>query len=268
MNNCTDDNLLNCAATSFPIIIGALVVVVLLLIALRFYLQFNDRDDKGQSPPPVEKPTGRPNEQPVKPANPSSPASTPSAKPTPLQLRWSDPPDLMLTDFKGDPRIQNDFADLITATLLSSQGWKQLPSRYHRDRGVGGLFIREVRGGGGCECLAVESVANGTAFDPASMSDPKLAADIAQLYELGAFSKQLADELMRGLHQGSSFFRKELWRHDLSSGLTTISELNRKGEKGRSVTRSNARLISALYLSLVNFDRDAVYLGQAPLEGE
>lgn len=174
----------------------------------------------------------------------------------------------MLTDFKGDPRIQNDFADLITATLLSSQGWKQLPSRYHRDRGVGGLFIREVRGGGGCECLAIESVANGTAFDPASMSDPKLAADIAQLYELGAFSKQLADELMRGLHQGSSFFRKELWRHDLSSGLTTISELNRKGEKGRSVTRSNARLISALYLSLVNFDRDAVYLGQAPLEGE
>ena len=74
-----------------------------------------------------------------------------------------------------------------------------------------------------------------------------------------------ADELMRGLHQGASFFRKELWRHDLSSGLTTISELGRKGEKGRSVTRSNARLMSALYLTLTHFDRDAVYLGQPPL---
>jgi hypothetical protein len=181
-------------------------------------------------------------------------------------MRWSDPPDLKLSSFKGDPRIQNDFADLMSAALLSSQGWKQLPSRYHRDRGIGGLFLREVRGGGGYECLAIESLANGTNFDPASMSDPKLAADIAQLYELGAFTKQTADELMRGLHQGSSFFRKELWRHDLSSGLTTISELNRKGEKGRSVTRSNARLMSSLYLSLINFDRDAIYIGQAPLD--
>lgn len=150
--------------------------------------------------------------------------------------------------------------------MLCGQGWKQLPSRYHRERGIGGLYLREVRGGGGYECLAIESLANAASYDAASMSDPKLAADIAQLYELGAFSKATADELMRGLHQGSSFFRKELWRHDLSSGLATISELGRNGEKGRSVTRSNARLVSALYLTLSHFDRDAVYLGQPPLD--
>ena len=185
-----------------------------------------------------------------------------------MQVRFNDPPDLKLSHFKGDVGIQDDFADLMSAALLSAQGWKQLPSRFQHDRGIGGLFVREVRGGGGHECLAIDSLSNGSSYDPATMSDTKLAADIAQLYELGAFSKHTADELMRGLHQGASFFRKELWRHDLSSGLTTICELGRKGEKGRSVTRSNARLMSALYLSLVHFDRDAVYLGEPPVPDE
>jgi hypothetical protein len=265
--------------SSIPLIVGLLLLVVLALLAWRFYLA---RIENGASAPkptgkpaPAPKPAGKPDAKPATPAAPApapkpAPPAEPKAppKPSPLQVKFSDPPDLKLSHFKGDTRIQNDFADLMTSTVLSSQGWKQLPSRYHRDRGIGGLFLREVRGGGGYECLAVESASNGTNYDPASMADTKLAADIAQLYELGAFPKQTADELMRGLHQGSSFFRKELWRHDLSSGLTTISELGRKGEKGRSLTRSNARLMAALFLALTSFDRDAVYLGQAPLEGE
>jgi hypothetical protein len=263
--------------SSIPLIVGLLLLVVLALLAWRFYLA---RSEAGPSAPkpsgkPAAKPAAKPDAKPAAPAAPApapkpAPPAEPKAppKPSPLLVKFSDPPDLKLSQFKGDTRIQNDFADLMTSAILSSQGWKQLPSRYHGDRGIGGLFLREVRGGGGYECLAVESASNGTNYDPASMADTTLAAEIAQLYELGAFPKQTADELMRGLHQGSSFFRKELWRHDLSSGLTTISELGRKGEKGRSLTRSNARLMAALYLALASFDRDAVYLGQAPLEGE
>jgi hypothetical protein len=263
--------------SSIPLIVGLLLLVVLALLAWRFYLA---RSEAGPSAPkpsgkPAAKPAAKPDAKPAAPAAPApapkpAPPAEPKAppKPSPLLVKFSDPPDLKLSHFKGDTRIQNDFADLMTSAILSSQGWKQLPSRYHGDRGIGGLFLREVRGGGGYECLAVESASNGTNYDPGSMADTTLAAEIAQLYELGAFPKQTADELMRGLHQGSSFFRKELWRHDLSSGLTTISELGRKGEKGRSLTRSNARLMAALYLALASFDRDAVYLGQAPLEGE
>ncbi len=274
MYTCGDGGASSCVVSSIPLIVGLLLLVVLALLAYRFYLSQREHGSKppGNTAPP-SKPAGKPDAKPATPAAPApkpTPPTEPKAppKPSPLQVKFSDPPDLKLSHFKGDTRIQNDFADLMTSTVLSSQGWKQMPSRYHRDRGIGGLFLREVRGGGGYECLAVESASNGTTYDPASMADTKLAADIAQLYELGAFSKQTADELMRGLHQGSSFFRKELWRHDLSSGLTTISELGRKGEKGRSLTRSNARLMAALYLALASFDRDAVYLGQAPLEGE
>ena len=275
MNTCGDGGASSCVVSSIPLIVGLLLLVVLALLAWRFYLA---RSEAGTSAPkpsgkpaPAPKPAGKPAAPAApapaaKPAPPAEPKAPP--KPSPLQVKFSDPPDLKLSHFKGDTRIQNDFADLMTSAILSSQGWKQLPSRYHGDRGIGGLFLREVRGGGGYECLAVESASNGTNYDPDSMADTTLAAEIAQLYELGAFPKQTAEELMRALHQGSSFFRKELWRHDLSSGLTTISELGRKGEKGRSLTRSNARLMAALYLSLTSFDRDAVYLGQAPLEGE
>lgn len=277
MYTCGDGGASSCVVSSIPLIVGLLLLVVLALLAWRFYLA---RSEAGPSAPkpsgkPAAKPAAKPDAKPAAPAAPApapkpAPPAEPKAppKPSPLLVKFSDPPDLKLSHFKGDTRIQNDFADLMTSAILSSQGWKQLPSRYHGDRGIGGLFLREVRGGGGYECLAVESASNGTNYDPGSMADTTLAAEIAQLYELGAFPKQTADELMRGLHQGSSFFRKELWRHDLSSGLTTISELGRKGEKGRSLTRSNARLMAALYLALASFDRDAVYLGQAPLEGE
>ena len=90
------------------------------------------------------------------------------------------------------------------------------------------------------------------AIKPTSMSDAKLAADIGELGAGDAIAKPIADELVRALRQGPSFFRKELWRHDLSSGLTTITELGRDGAKGRSVTRSSARLMSTLYLSLTH----------------
>jgi hypothetical protein len=217
-----------------------------------------------RAPPNV--PPGSPLAPPASRAQQPAHTSRPPAKPTPLQLRISDPPDLRLSSFHGDLHAEGDFGEILTSALLSSQGWKQLPSKLLGGRGIGGLFVREVRGGGGYECLAVETKTNSTPFDPASMSDDKIAAGIGELYELGALSKATADELERGLEQGNSFFRKELWRHDLSNGLATITELGRKGEKDRSLTRSNARLVSALHMSLEHFDRHAVYLGQKPLD--
>jgi hypothetical protein len=279
---------MGCAVEDFPWIITGLVAIVAVLVLLRAGLYARElwlaRKAKptGSSQPanPASTPgtgskkpgTGQPGAP--TPAAPSTPPPAPAPvsqpkpppKPTPLQLRVVDAPDLRLSHFRGDLDVQNDFCDLLSGVLLASQGWKKLQSKFFGNRGIDGLFVREVRGGGGYECLAIESRANGSPYDPATMADTKIAADIVQLYELGALPKPMADELLRGLDQGPSFFRKELWRHDLSGGLSTISELGRKGEKGRSVTRSHARLISALFLSLEHFDRGSVYLGQQPVD--
>lgn len=280
-----DGGLANCAIANFPWIIAGLVAVVVVLSALWLALQFRERFARSRRPAPKppprepklvpagsplappppgeEPPPKRPPEEKRQPARPA-----PAAKPTPLQLRLTDAPDLRLSDFRGDLRLEADFGELLTSAYLGAQGWKQLPSKAHGGRGIDGIFVRELRGGGGYECLAVEGKTNGASYSPAAMTDEKLAADIESLYELGALTKTEADELLRALAEGPSFFRKELWRHDLSSGLTTITELGRKGEKGKSVTRSNARLMSAMFLALEQFDRGALYLGDRPVDDQ
>lgn len=277
-----------CAIANFPWIIAGLVALALVLIILRTALQLRGRfSRRREAPPPPPKPAPKfipagsplvapeeeepPAKQPAKrPAEekkaPPPPKPAVAAKPTPLQLRVADRPDLRLSDFRGDLNIEADFGELLTSAYLSSQGWKQLPSKVHGGQGIDGIFVRELRGGGGFECLAIEGKTNGTVYAPASMSDEKIENDIERLYELGALTKVEADELLRALNEGPSFFRKELWRHDLSSGLTTVTDLGRNGEKGRSITRSNARLMSAMFLSLEQFDRGALYLGDRPVD--
>mgnify|MGYP000184200039 CR=1 FL=1 len=273
---CDSGSILGCTIASFPLIIGGLAALVLLLLGLRFALSMREGWRRTPEARPEPKPArqvtpGSPLHPPPAsetPQKPKAPQPRPPAKPTPLQLSLSDPPDLSLADFQGDNNIQGDFGEVMTAVVLGAQGWKQLPSKLQGRRGIDGLFVREVRGGGGYECLATETKTNSGGYEPKSMTDEKLAADIAALYEVGALSKTNADELLRALDQGASFFRKELWRHDLSNGMTTINELGRKGEKGRSVTRSNARLMAALHMSLERFDRRSVYLGRPPVDDE
>lgn len=274
---CDSGSILGCTIATFPWIIGGLAAAVVLLLLLRLALTWREgwrrpADRHVEAPPPREVAPGSPLHPPAgrtpQPARAQETPRTP-AKPTPLQLRLADAPDLSLADFQGDNNVQGDFGEVMTAISLAAQGWKQLPSKLQGRRGIDGLFVREVKGGGGYECLAVETKTNSGGYDAGQMSDDKLARDIADLFELGALNKATTDELLRGLSQGSSFFRKELWRHDLSSGLTTVVELGRKGEKGRSVTRSNARLMAALHMSLERFDRHGAYLGRPPVdEGE
>ena len=263
-----NDSIFGCAIANFPWIIAGLALVVVLLLGVRLALSLLDRRNNAMAPAPSPKPQPRPaSVEPGRPLQPAPPAPPkPAPKPTPLQLRLHDAPKLAIESFSDGAQVQGDFGELLTAVKLAADGWKQLPSKMPGGRGIDGLFVRELREGGGFEALATETKTNSSPYEPASMSNTKLGADIGELGAGEAFSKAIADELVRGLRQGPSFFRKELWRHDLSNGLTTITELGGNGEKGRAVTRSSARLMSALYLSLSQFDRDSVYLGRKPVD--
>jgi hypothetical protein len=272
-----ESGLFGCTVATFPWIIAGLAVVLALLLAFRLALQLRGRFSRAPAEPEVASaaapkpapPPGSPLQPPPSKSAPAQQQTQAHAKPSPLKLRIADAPDLRRDDFQDDGQAQGDFGELVTSAFLSAQGWKQLPSKLQGGRGIDGLFVREVRGGGGFECLATETKTNSSSYDAASMSDDKIAGDIAELFELGALDKATAEELTRGVRQGASFFRKELWRHDLSSGMTAIAELGRGGEKGRSITRSSARLIAALHMSVENLDRRSVYIGRPPVgDGE
>jgi hypothetical protein len=221
-----------------PLLVALLTLVAIALLALWYNLK---RAERPPAPPPPP----------------------PPAKPSPLQIKVSDVPGLKMSHFKGDLATFSAFADLLTATILGLHGWHQLPSRHAGNRGIGGLFVREVQGGGGFECLVTQSLPNNAHYDPAVMADANLAGEISHLLAIGALTKPQAEELKRGLQQGSPFFRKELWRHDVSSGLTTIFDVGSHGELCGSATHSNARLVIAMYQSVAAFDRNGVYLGRS-----
>jgi hypothetical protein len=272
-STCDSGSVFGCAISSIPWIIGILLAIVVVLLAIRFALAWRERRTQAPSVPPAPRAPravtpGSPVQPPVggrhdpKPQPPRQPA-----KPTPLQLRVEDRPDLKVSHFTS-AAAEEDFGALLTDVILTSEGWKKLESRF-TGGGIDGLYVREVRGGGGFEALAVETKTNEAAFDPASMSDTKLEKDLSALYAHGAFGKTLneavANELIRGLRNGAPFFRKELWRHNLSNGMTAITQLGPKGEQKASALRSHARLVTGSYIALKQIDRDAVYVGERPV---
>lgn len=277
-STCDSGSVFGCTISSFPWIIGALLAVVVVLLAVRFGLTFLERWRRAPAAPapaprePRAVVPGSPLHPPPAGAKQDKPAQPPRqpAKPTPLQLRVEDRPDLKVTHF-ASAETQNDFGALLTDVILTIEGWKKLETKFGAGgQGIDGLFVREVRGGGGFEALAVETRTNEAAFDPASMSDAKLEKDLSALYAQGAFGKSLnetvANELIRGLRNGPPFFRKELWRHNLSNGMTAITQLGANGEQRASILRSHARLVAGSYVSLKQIDRGGVYLGERPVD--
>lgn len=272
---CDSGSILGCTIASFPWIIGGLAALVLLLLALRFALTLRDRWRRTPTAPAEPRPPrqvtpGSPLHPPPANETPPKPKAPQPAKPTPLQLQVVDAPDIAHSDFTNTD-AQGDFGETLTDIILTLDGWKKVDSRFDNGgQGIDGLFVREVQGGGGFEVLAVETKTNESAYAPASMSDDKLEKDLNALYAQGAFGKTLneamAKELIRGLHNGQPFFRKQLWRHSLSNGMTAITPLGRNGEQKPGTMRSHARLISGLYLSLKQLDRRSVYLGQPPVD--
>jgi hypothetical protein len=270
-STCDSGSVLGCAIASFPWIIGALLAVVVVLLTIRLALSWR----AGWTGRPAPAPTPRP----PRPVAPGSPVQPPAGggqqpprqpgKPTPLQLRVDDRPNLKVSHF-ASAAAEGDFGSLLTDVILTGEGWKKLESKFAAGgQGVDGLFVREVKGGGGFEALAVETKTNEAAYDPASMSDAKLEAALSALYAQGAFGKPLneavANELIRALRNGPPFFRKELWRHNLSNGMTAITQLGANGEQKASTLRSHARLVAGAYIALKQIDRDAVYVGERPV---
>jgi hypothetical protein len=268
---CSSGDLLGCAVSNVPWIVGALSVVVVFLIALRYGLSYLGRLRGPARAVPIAAPSAPkvvPIGSPLQPPLPKEEKRQPE-KPTPLQLRVTDAPDLRVTDF-ADVRTRADFGELLTDVILTADGWKKLESKLATGGGVGGLFVREVRGGGGFEALAVQTLTNEIAFDPGVMSDAVLERALSSLYAQGAFGRAIndamANELIRGLRNGPPFFRKELWRHNLSNGVTAVTQLGADGEPKASTMRSHARLIAGAYASLKQFDRGAFYVGGRPAD--
>ncbi len=98
------------------------------------------------------------------------------------------------------------------------------------------------------------------------MSDERVQSALGRLHDIGAFDEATFGELYRGVMQGPPYFRKEVWRHQLDSGVTTIWDLDESGRKTTSQLRSSAHLMDALFQMIKQLDRNADYVDRPPVE--
>ena len=187
-----------------------------------------------------------------------------------LYARWVAiflcPPPLR-TAFSAKFTISNDqgnFGELLTAVILTQQGWRQLPSKLGGGgHGIDGLFVRRRQFG--YAVLMTETKTNVSRYRDSQLENRKLIRTIDELYAVGEMSWQIADEIVRGLKYRSPHIRKECWRHMLESGQTLIRRANRKGELSpRALTRDHAYLMESLTTMLAIFDREEHYLQTTP----
>ena len=187
-------------------------------------------------------------------------------KSVPLKLSLRDFRGLRLADFRNDGRALRDFGELVTVATLAAEGWKKLPSKLQGGQGLDLLLVREVRGAGGYEARAIEVKTNKATYNPATMSDARVQAALGHLHDIGAFDTATFEQLNRGVEQGPPFFRKEVWRHQLDSGVTTVSDLDADGNKTAAQLRSSAHLMDALFQMIKQLDRNADYVDRPSVE--
>lgn len=187
-------------------------------------------------------------------------------KSVPLKLHLPDFRGLRLGDFRNDGRALRDFGELVTVATLAAEGWKKLPSKLQGGHGLDVLVVREVRGAGGYEARAIEVKTNKATFNPDTMSDARVKAALGHLHDIGAFDGGTLEHLLQGVDNGPPYFRKELWRHQLDTGVTTVSDLDERGHKISSQLRTSTHLMDALYQMIKQLDHNADYVDRKPVD--
>lgn len=156
--------------------------------------------------------------------------------------------------FLGNGQAKGDFGELLTAAILTQEGWRQLPSKLDANgHGIDGLFIR--RSLLGFRVLITETKCNASRYRRAQLENAKLIRALGDLYAVGVLDWKTSGAIVTALRRRSVFVRKELWRHSLYEGLTTIEAADRLGRlKGRTRKRDTACLMESLAMMLGTHD--------------
>lgn len=174
--------------------------------------------------------------------------------------RWSE----ARVRFLGNGQVKGDFGELLTAAILTQQGWRQLPSKIDpHGHGIDGLFIR--RGLFGWRVLITETKCNASTYRPAQLEIAKLIRALGDLYAVGTLDWKTSDAIIRALKWRSPRVTKELWRHHLHTGHTTITRTNRLGHlKPHTRQRDAVHLMESLAMMIEALDREGRYVLTAP----
>jgi hypothetical protein len=178
--------------------------------------------------------------------------------------RWSEAQILFL----GHGQAKGDFGELLTAAILTQNGWRQLPSKIDAGgHGIDGLFLRR-HWLLGFVVLLTETKVNASRYRRAQLAQDKLIRAVGDLYTVGVLDWSTAAAIVRAMKWRSPHVRREFWHHSLHNGITTVTRADRQGRlQGRPRKRDTAALMESLAMMIGALDREVRYLEKATQDG-
>ncbi|MDR3449544.1 MAG: hypothetical protein P4M15_07345, partial [Alphaproteobacteria bacterium] len=161
--------------------------------------------------------------------------------------RWSE----AQVRFLGHGQAKGDFGELLTAAILTQNGWRQLPSKIDDGgHGIDGLFLRR-HWLLGFVVLLTETKVNASRYRRAQLAQDKLIRAVGDLYLVRALDWQTSAAIVRAMKWRSPNLRREFWHHSLHNGITTVTRANRQGRLlGRAKKRDTAALMESLAMMI------------------
>jgi len=171
--------------------------------------------------------------------------------------RWSED----RVRFLGHGQAKGDFGELLTAAILTQNGWRQLPSKIDEGgHGIDGLFLRR-HWLLGFVVLLTETKVNASRYRRAQLAQDKLIRTVGDLYVVGALDWRTSAAIVRAMKWRSPHVRREFWHHSLHKGITTVRHADRQGRlRGRAKKRDAAALMESMAMMVGALDREGRYI--------
>lgn len=122
-----------------------------------------------------------------------------------------------------DSVAKGNFGDSLTGIRLTAQGYGEEVSKIDGTHGIDGVYTRYANNGNLQEVLIVENKVDSGVLDPGQMTDTWIDEKVEKLIASGDSDMGHIGTLIQ---KNPSLVRKQLWRHHLASGETTVSRLD------------------------------------------
>lgn len=142
--------------------------------------------------------------------------------------------------------VKGRLGDRLSALRLTGMGYKKLNSKINTLHGIDGVYIKRKNGKIN-EILIVENKVDGSQLSygpPKQMSDEWIIGNAHKMLSKENKSLQQTGKLIiNAMNNNPVLIKKQLWKHDLETGDTSVKKIGKHGEVMETVKKWKDNLI-------------------------
>ena len=144
--------------------------------------------------------------------------------------------------------VKGRLGDRLSALRLTGMGYKKLNSKLNSLHGIDGVYIKKLNNGKIREILIVENKVDGSQLaygPPRQMSDEWVMNNAKKMVNQNNETLRKTGELIiNTMNNNPKLMQKQLWKHDLESGYTSVKILGKDAESVMTKSKLKDNMIS------------------------